>query len=275
MASKQNKQAAMAGLGALERVIIDAFVASEKPTLTADDLLEIHNVSRSTANLTLSRLCRKGWLQRIKRGRYKVVPLGASSPNPVIEDVWPLAMDLFSPCFISGWSAAEHWDFTEQIFNTVSVVTARPQRRSHQVFGGVKFRTRTLKPVRMFGSVKVWFKSRKVEIADPHRLVVDVLDLPAFGGGGRHTLDVVRAYLRSKAADLPILMNYAERFGSGTVFKRLGFIVEQFGSANNEWLENCREKITSGLSKLDPASPDTGKIVSRWNLRINIPIGEP
>ncbi|MBW2702681.1 MAG: type IV toxin-antitoxin system AbiEi family antitoxin domain-containing protein, partial [Deltaproteobacteria bacterium] len=249
-------------------------VASEKPTWTVDELLEIHTVSRGIANLILSRLCRKGWLQRLKRGLYRVVPLGASSPNPVVEDAWPLAMDLFSPCFISGWSAAEHWDFTEQIFNSISVVTARPQRRSLQVYGGVKFRTRTLQAQRMFGSNKVWFGSRRVEIANPHRLVVDILDLPAFGGGGRHTLDVVRAYLRSQAADLSNLMEYAERYGSGTLFKRLGFIVERFGTPGDEWLDRCLGNTSSGLSKLDPAGPDKGKIVSKWNLRINIPLGE-
>ncbi|MBW2703791.1 MAG: type IV toxin-antitoxin system AbiEi family antitoxin domain-containing protein, partial [Deltaproteobacteria bacterium] len=65
MATESDKHVTMAGLGVLERAIVDAFVASEKPTWTVDELLEIHAVSRGTANLILSRLCRKGWLQRL------------------------------------------------------------------------------------------------------------------------------------------------------------------------------------------------------------------
>jgi predicted transcriptional regulator of viral defense system len=231
-------------------------------------------LSRATANQVLARLHRKRWLKRIRRGVYSVVPLASSTSDPVTEDAWPLAMKLFAPCFISGWSAAEHWDLTEQIYNAIAVVTTRPQRHAEQTLGGVSFRTRAIPERRFFGQKRIWFGSQHVDVADPHRLVIDILDDPSFGGGGRQTIDVVRAYWKSKHADADLLLRYAQRYGRGTVFKRLGFIAEQFGRVNSAWIESCRKGMTSGISSLDPGGPAKGRIASRWSLRINMPVDE-
>lgn len=263
----------LAGLSAQERKIIRHFSANEQITINADDVIAIHSCSRGTANKILSRLAQKGWLQRLKQGVYSIVPISSSITKPVIEDTWSLAMDLFRPAFISGWSAAEHWDFTEQIFNSVSVVTMVKQRNAVQVIGSIQFRTRTVKPERFFGSKKIWFGSNIVEIADPSRMVIDILDLPRFGGGGRHTIDIIRQYWNSEIRDPESLLDYAIRYKRGSVCKRLGFLTETFNApVSAKWIQSCRENISKGISYLDPDGPATGKIISKWNLRINLPL---
>jgi predicted transcriptional regulator of viral defense system len=264
----------MGGLSAPERRLLGILVANEKATVNSDDIISVTACSSLAANQTLSRLCQKGWLRRVRRGLYTVVPLSSPTPDPAVEDAWPLAMALFAPGYISGWSAAEHWDLTEQIFNSISVVTTRPQRRTEQTFAGVAFRTRTIKAPQLFGAMSLWFGSRRVEVADPHRLVIDILDDPSFGGGGRHAVDIARAYWKSKHADPTTVIDYAQRYGRGAVFKRLGFTAEQFGSVGEDWLKACRQRVTAGISDLDPSSPTKGRIVSRWNLRVNIPLGD-
>lgn len=272
MHTKRNSASRMTGLSTQEREILGAFAAAETPVVTADELISVHPVPRGVANQILSRLCRKGWLHRVKRGLYVPVPLSASDPEHAIEDAWPLAMSLFAPCFISGWSAAEHWDLTEQIFNSIAVISRRPQRRATQSFAGIKFRTRTVQPERFFGMKRAWFGSRAVDVADPHRLVIDILESPELGGGGRHTVDVVRAYWKSDHANATTVLEYATRYCRGTVFKRLGFLAESFAEVTDDWLDACRREISAGISKLDPAGSDSGPIVSRWNLRINVPV---
>jgi predicted transcriptional regulator of viral defense system len=265
---------AMGGLSAQERRVIDAFTASEKPLVTIADLLEVLSVPRNTANQIMARLQHKGWLVRMKRGHYRLVPLGSSTAVPAVEDAWALAMELFAPCYISGWSAAEHWDLTEQIFNSIAVITTRPQRHAMQNITGVIFHIRKLRREKIFGTTRIWSGSRKIEVADPHRLIIDILDDPSFGGGGRHTIDVVRAYWKSKHADPARLFDYARRYNRGSVFKRLGFTAENSAVADTNWLDACREKISAGISKLDTGGPAKGHIVSRWNLLINIPMDE-
>ena len=263
----------LAGLSIQERKIISSFEANEQVTVGPDEVMAIHPCKRETANQILSRMTRKGWLQRLKYGVYAVVPLSSSIPEPVIEDSLALAMEIFRPAFISGWSAAEHWSLTEQIFNSISVVTKTTQRMANHIVGNVRFRTRALPEKRFFGHKTVWFGSKAVEIADPSRMVIDILDLPRFGGGGRHTIDIINQYWHSEICDQNLLLNYALRYKRGSVFKRLGFLAEELNApVSKEWYETCHKKISKGISYLDPDGPAKGKIISKWNLCINLPM---
>jgi predicted transcriptional regulator of viral defense system len=97
-----------------------------------------------------------------------------------------------------------------------------------------------------------------------------MLDTPMLGGGIRHVGDIVSAYFGSEHRDETRLVQYAERLGNRTVFKRLGFLIERFGIEAPRLLEQCRQRLSRGLSSLDPDVRERGKIVKRWNLRINV-----
>ncbi len=262
----------LAGLSALQRRILGSLLADEKVVVRAEDVEQIHPVGRKAVNLILSRLHQKGWLRRLKRGVYGIVALESETTQPAIEEAWPLAMELFAPCYISGWSAAEHWDLTEQIFNSVSLITGHQQRSSSHTIAGVKFRTRTIAPGRIFGTSRVWFGSQTAHVADRHRLILDVLDAPEFGGGCRHTLDVVDAYWRSDHHDAQKLLAYALRYGRGAVLKRMGFSAERAGTVPLDWLEEVEANLTKGVINLDPKGATGGELNRRWRLRVNVPL---
>jgi predicted transcriptional regulator of viral defense system len=269
----QPNQDTLGGLSAQEREILGVLTAEERTTISADDIQEVHRCSRDMAHQILSRLAGKGWLQRLRRGLYAVVPLSSRDRDPVVENPWVVAMEVFKPSFISGWSAAEHWDLTEQVFNTVAVVTTAKQRQTMHVIGGVRFRTRTVPAERFFGDKRVWFGSTAVRIADPSRLLIDIADMPKFGGGGRHMVDVVRAYWRSDHANPQRLLDYARQYDRGSVFKRIGFLAEKFSiGMSKAWLDECQTSIAKGVTNLDPDSPHEGPIATRWNLRVNVPV---
>lgn len=135
--------------------------------------------------------------------------------------------------------------------------------------------TRTVQKHRFFGAKELWFGSQKVKIASPERMIIDLLDNPDFGGGARQSIDIVQAYWKSKHVNSAILLDYAKRFNRGTVFKRVGFTTELFGKVDEEWLKLCQKNISTGISNLDPHGPNSGKISSRWNLRVNLPIDQP
>ena len=230
-------------------------------------------VTRAHANQILARLARKGWLLRINRGAYTVVPLGALTPAASIKDAHALAMALFAPCYIAGWSAAEHWELTEQIFNAVAVVTARPQRHHTRKVAGISFVCRVVEASAIFGTERVWSGTTQIEIADPHRLVIDILNAPELGGGARHTLDIVRNYWRSKHASPERLIEYAKRFGKGVVFQttrlhrgetrqRIGRLDRTVPGRDDEGCERPRPEMV----------PSAERSVSKWRLRINVPV---
>jgi len=262
------------GLSARERAVLATFMRKGRVTIDSKDVAKEFEISRPLANKILLRMERKGWLQRGKRGVYIFVPLSSMSPETVPEDPWTLAMELFSPCYISGFSAAEYWELTEQIFNVVVVYTVRRQRSTLQKLANVTFRTHFIPESKLFGTKKVWRNNKAVLVADPHRTVIDICNSPEYGGGGRHSLDIAHAYWRSKNVDPDTLLQYALRLNRGVVFKRLGFTAELWGSVQEDWIKKCMKHISSGISKLDPSGADKGRILTRWKLRINLPLEE-
>jgi predicted transcriptional regulator of viral defense system len=264
-------QDVLRGLGRAERRLLAALAALERPSVTAADV-PLSVKGRQAANLALSRLARKGWLTRLRRGVYAVVPLSSRSTAPVVEDAFAVAMQLFAPCYLSGWTAAEHWGLTEQVSNVISVYSARPQRRITQSIGGVTYRVRHVRPGMIFGTTQTWSGTVAVQIATVHRTLIDVLDAPEMGGGGRQTLDIAHAYWTGSSADPDELLRLAGRLGRGVVFKRLGFTAERFGRVDEHWLKQCEAGISSGVSLLDPGGPRRGPTLGRWRLRINVPI---
>lgn len=222
------------------------------------------------ARRLLAALARGGWLARVRQGWYIGVPLEASEPRAWREDPWVVAAALFSPGYIGGWSAAEHWGLTDQIFRVIYVVSGRKVRPRRQTVQGTGFIIRTAPQTSLFGTRREWRHQVAVGVSDPHRTVIDVLDVPASGGGALHASEVVEAYFESEHFDPGMLLDYGDRLGRGTVFKRLGYLSERHGFANPEFTDACRARITTGLSRLDPARPATGPVVSRWNLRVNV-----
>ena len=51
-----------------------------------------------------------------------------------------------------------------------------------------------------------------------------------------------------------------------------GVVAEMSDPRSALLVEACRSRISTGVSLLDPSSPATGPIVTRWNLRINVDI---
>jgi len=260
------------GLGRTEREVLGLLAALGRPTVGAAHVMAAHPMSRSAANLLLSRLARKGWLRRVRRGAYGVVPLSSSAAEPPLEDPFEVAMQLFGPCYVSGWSAAEHWGLSEHHCPAVTVFSAKPQRRGMLEIGGVSYRVRRVRRDTIFGTTRVRAAPVPIEMADIHRTIIDVLDAPEMGGGGPHVIDIVEAYLERAEADPQVLLQYAVRLGRGTVFKRLGLAAEMAGRADEGWLLVCRDLLTAGVSLFDPAGELSGPIVSRWRIRLNIPL---
>lgn len=227
----------------------------------------------TTSRDLLGYLSRRGWLARVRPGLYLAVPLDASTPGEWVEDPWIVAAKAFAPCYIGGWSAAEHWGLTEQVFRHVVVVTTQETRRRDHVLQGMPFVVTHRAEERVFGLRQVWRRDVRVAVSDPSRTLIDVLDDPSIGGGIRHLASVVQEYLDSEHRDDGRLLAYGDRLGNRSVFKRLGWIAEVLG-LDGPLLAACAERRSAGLTKLDPTVDAAGRIVRRWGLRVNVELAE-
>jgi predicted transcriptional regulator of viral defense system len=93
------------------------------------------------------------WLASPCRQRtYIPVPLQTTSTEVTPEESWLIAHKLFSPCDIGGWTAAHHWGLTEQIFNSIYVMTTKKVHQREQNLNGVTFKVKTILAKKIFGT---------------------------------------------------------------------------------------------------------------------------
>jgi len=261
-----------AGISASNRRQLEELHRATRGILTVAEAARILRIERTAAARLLAHWGAQGWIQRVRRGLYVLVPLGAAGRVGVVADPWILATRAFAPCYIGGWSACEHWDFTEQIFREVVVITSRPVRPRRGTIGGTAYLARVVASKHLFGTRRVWRDQTPVDVSDPSRTIVDVLDVPALGGGIRHVGEVVRAYFASEHRDDRQLVAYGRRLGNHTVFKRLGFLVERLGIEAADLLVECRSARSAGYTRLDPSGPARGRLLRRWGLRLNVEV---
>jgi predicted transcriptional regulator of viral defense system len=218
-----------------------------KGTVSAEQAAASLGVTPREAAKTLARWARQGRLSRVRRGLYVPVPLEAGTGDVALEEPWIIAERLFNPCYVGGWSAAEHWGLTEQIFRSVLVMTTKKPRKRKLVIKGTTFVLRTIQSDSFFGTKPVWRGQVKVNVSDSTRTVLDILDDPALGGGARPMTDVFRNYLGSKSKDLPLLISYAERLGHGAVDDLLPQTRCGLGAVGERGGTALRGKLRQGL----------------------------
>jgi predicted transcriptional regulator of viral defense system len=248
------------------RARLSAVLQTAKDLVSIDDTMKALATDRSASAKLLSRWQRQGWLKRVGRGIYAPIPLDALSTEQVLKDPWVLVPALFAPGYIGGWTAAEHWDLTEQLFRSIFVFTARSFRKKELTVQGTSFTLAHISEDALFGTKTLWRGQARVAIADKHRTIVDMLADPATGGGIRHVDQCLQNYLRDPEASAETLIRYAEKLGNGAVFKRLGCLISQ-RPGHDALARACREHLTQGNAKLDPALP-CRRLLTAWRLWI-------
>ena len=217
----------------------------------------------------LERLQTKGWIRRIRRGRFAVIPLSSGEDRSPQLHEFVVAMELVSPAVIAYWSALNHHGMTEQLPRMVFVATDHPVRRQPGDVLGVTYKIVSLKPDKVFGVIKEWIDEIPFSVTDREKTIVDGLDLPQYVGGlGEITKALAVSW---KMLEEKKLRKYASKIGNSAVAKRLGFIMETLGVGDVEALRRETTRAP-GFSALDPTLPKHGKYNRRWGLLVNAEI---
>ena len=261
------------GLSSENRGYVERLHRAFSEPFTAEDAARELQLDRSRAQRLVRYLADRGWLDRVRRGLYLPVPLDSHRSGEAHQDPWVVAKVVFEPSYIAGWSAAEHWDLTEQIFRDVLVVTGQRPRDRTPTIGGTVFVVHFLDPSKHFGLVPVWRGSQRIDVTNPSRTVIDLLANPTWGGGIRQVTEMITEYFEGDHRDDSLLIECGDRLGIGAVFKRLGFLIEELDIDAPELVERCLERRTAGMNDLDPSIDAVGRTVSRWGIRVNVRVG--
>lgn len=258
----------LAGIGKLSRHRLSEVLRQVRGgCITAKRVTELLKVPPAKARSFLSSWAANGWLYRVRQGVYVPVDIAATSSDQSWIDPWIIASELFMPCYIGGWSAAQHWGFTEQIFESTLIVTSRHINKKDQSAGDLHFLIKQLKAEKIFGLKAVWKEQLKVQVSDPHKTIIDIFDDPSMGGGIRSSVDFLQQYFSSSHFNSHTLLEYALRMENRTIFKRLGFVLSKIRPKEMALIDHCRQNISQGNSQLDPSLKGI-RLVKKWKLWI-------
>lgn len=258
------------GISRENRRFLEALHRRARGPFGPADAADLLGLELQRAGRLLRYLARRGWLSRVRRGLYVPVPLESHRSGEWHEDPWIVANTIFEPCYIGGWSAAEHWSLTDQIFRELIIFSARRVRHRSVEMQGTPMRVKVIAPGKLFGTTPVWRGQLRVAVSDPSRTIVDILDDPKVGGGIRHVAEVLEEYCAGELRADDQLLSYADRLSNRTVFKRLGYLLETLEIEAPELVHACLERRSSGITALDPAVQAAGQVARRWNLRVNV-----
>src|ERR1700727_436925 len=140
--------------------------AHARPFLDVATACAVLGWDRTRTAKQMARWSSQGYLRPGRRGTDAVVPTAAMSEEHVIADPWVLVPSAFRQAYIGGWSAAEHFDLTEQVFNTLLVCTTDRVRRSQLTVAGAALRARHVPQTWFFATQAEWREGSRVLVSD-------------------------------------------------------------------------------------------------------------
>jgi predicted transcriptional regulator of viral defense system len=219
----------------------------------------------------LSDMTRRGLLMRLKRGLYYIIPY-EQNPESFMPD-WHLLAEYLvqgASYYIGYYSALQIHNLITQPSLKEQIVVSRQITPSIIKIKDVPFQFIFHNNKHFFGTRKIWIDNfHKVVCSDLEKTVIDCLFKPDYAGG---IVEISRAiYLSRNKINFSTLLEYAKRFNSQAVIKRLGFLLEILEIETNI-IDALKKLKTKSIVLLDTELPKSGKIITKWSIRQNIEI---
>jgi len=225
--------------------------------------------SKARARKVLSSLQSKGWLMRLERGLYLIVPLEAGPEGMWAENPLAIAHKL-TPVGAVGYLPAMHyWEMTKRAPAEMVVQTIRRRFRQRVTILGVPYQFIQLVDRKLFGVTTQSVDGLTFRITDREKTLVDACDRPDLCGGAQ---GLVEALLSSEDLDWEKVDTYLERMRSGAIYKRLGYLVDSLDIPipDLQWrLVQWRRSLSEGVALLEPGRKPNGPVHTAWRVQVN------
>ncbi len=205
-----------------------------------------------SASARLSRLVRDGRIERLWRDAYTV------HRDPLL-----VATHLAFPSYISLWYALSHHGFTLQVPHEISVLTTARTFRSSIEFQGMRISLTIISPSNLFGYQKLVLGELEVSMATPEKALVDAVLLRSISPSEVFSIMEDNA----DTIDVTRVVSYVRRAGSGTLAKRMGYMLSALGHDVHGQLDDL---VYPTVVSLDTTRPPEGTTDGKWGLIDNV-----
>lgn len=216
------------GLGAKEAELVARLTYEKKRIVSAEDLSSILPSGFKYRNQLIYSLKKKNILAPIKRGFYVFTPLEALTSGPRVNEL--LLPPVFFPRknYYIGYSTMyNYYEFSDQLYQTVYVINTT--LFMERIICGVSFKFLKVSADRIYGAEAIKVDNTDVMVSSLERTLVDLIYFNKPVGGVAKAVEILTRMIEENKCDRKKLVEYASRFPSATVRKRIGVILEGLG----------------------------------------------
>jgi len=253
-------------LSTRESRALSKLAGESRQIITISDIADTLDIHRKPAKDMAFALKEKGWLERIAQGKYLIVPLSAGEDSVYTAHEFVIASALVEPMYIGYWSAMNHHRLTEQVPQTVYIVT--PERLREREIHGVTYQPVSITEQKFFGYQPTAVGASQVNISSMEKTLVDCADHPEFCGGISEFTKALQNAVDTRCS-WERVVEYLRRVDNGAATKRLVYLADQLDIELPEY-SALTEEFTTGYPLLDPTRKATGTHDSTYQLRLNV-----
>lgn len=227
------------------------------------------NAKAGAVRELLSDMTRRGLLMRLKEGVYYIIPYEQNAEK-FMPDWHLIAAHLVNDAqhYIGYYSALQIHNLITQPSLKEQIVVSKQMRPAEIKIKQVAFQFIYHNEKHFFGAKKMWVDSfNKVFCSDLEKTFIDCLFKPDYAGGIGEVAKAI--YTAKDRIKYNTLLEYARRFDSQAVIKRLGFLLETL-DINTRIIHELLQMKTASYVVLDTELPKTGKRTSRWSIQQNL-----
>jgi len=250
--------------------LLDKINEQNKKCFTIDEAyLLLSDSAKDNVKRMLSNMTKRGLLMRVKEGLYYVIPF-EQDPKTFMPDWHLLSQYLVGDAeyYIGYFSALQIHSLATQPNLKEQIVVNKQIKPSTLFVKEIPFQFIFHNKKHFFGNKKIWIDSfNRVQCSDLEKTIIDCLFKPEYAGG---ITDITKAIYKIKdKIDYSKILQYAKRFDSQAVIKRLGFLLELL-EIKHCAIGELQKLRTNSTVLLEPSYLKEGKIISRWAIKQNI-----
>lgn len=201
--------------------LLSSFAIKNQKAITVADVQASFDFSEGKIRVMLHRLEKKGWLERIEKGKYLLVPLEGRegwAEHPFV--ILPKLVKRYY--YVSYRSALAYYGFTEQMPFYVFVATI--ERKKSVEFQGYLYKFVRVNKRKFFGYETVKISDTEIKIAEREKAIIDCLDREEYSGG---ITEIFKALSSGKEQlDFGRMADYALKMENSSLVRRLGFLLD-------------------------------------------------
>lgn len=221
------------------------------PIFNVKIISELIKKRKTYAKLIIFRLKKEGLIFEIERNKYTVYK------DPIL-----IASQITWPSYISIWTALKFYNMTEQLPQTIFVITTRHRRRKINFLNNAILFIR-VNPKYFFGYSKKTYGDSIIFMANKEKTLIDSVLFKKISFS--EISEIIKYNL--KDIDFNKLNKYLLKIENKTIIKRFGWLLDRLGI---DYYSKFEKYIDNKYIGLDYAMPLKGSKNKKWKVIENV-----